>query len=371
MKYELKHTLRTKDVILWVILFPIVLGTLFKLAFNSIYEKNTVFSAVPTVIVEISENENFNEVIEAVSGGDEPLLKAIYADEEKAMATLKNGDAEGIIYVGDEITLTVAESGMQETILKSFIEQYNVNAAIIEETLKTDPKALQDVIDAISDDVSSCARNPVTQGNTDMFTQYFYNLIAMVAIFGSLMGVHISKLNQANLSALGARKNCSPTPKLLSMAACLSAHFIAESICMIICVTYIAFVLRIDFGDRLPLVYGAAVLGGCMGVTMGFFIGSIGHIKTDLKTGITTSVSMILCFLSGLMVGNIKSIIAEKAPWFNQINPVAIISDSIYCLNLYRDFKRFSVKIISMLLYIVLFSVLGILLSRRKKYASL
>ena len=83
------------------------------------------------------------------------------------------------------------------------------------------------------------------------------------------------------------------------------------------------------------------------------------------------SVSMTLCFLSGLMIGNIKAEIAQFAPWFNDVNPVAIISDSFYCLNLYSDYTRFTVKIVSMLIYMALFGILGIVLSRRKRYASI
>lgn len=371
LKYELIHTLRAKDLLLWLILFPIVLGTLFKVAFSSIYEKTTLFSAVPVVIVENAENKIFNEVVSAVTQGDEPLLEVTYTDEKKALDMLKNGDAEGIIYVDDTIALTVSGKGMQETILKAFVEQYSVNAAIIEDAAITDPMALPDVIDALAEEVHACTEIPVTQGNTDQFIQYFYNLIAMVAVFGAMIGVHITEQNQANLSALGARKNCSPTPKFAGVYACLAAHFIAETICMGICVSYLAFILKIDFGSRLPLVYGAAVLGGCMGVTMGFFIGSIGRFGIEVKNSITVSVSMILCFLSGLMIGNMKAVIAENAPWFNQINPVAIISDCFYCLNIYSDLERFNMKILSLFLYTVLFSVLGILFSRRKKYESI
>ena len=71
------------------------------------------------------------------------------------------------------------------------------------------------------------------------------------------------------------------------------------------------------------------------------------------------------------MMGNIKGILAEKAPWVNRLNPVAIISDSFYCLNMYSDYRRFFTKIIAMVIYILAFVVLGVLFSRRKKYASL
>lgn len=39
LKYEVLSGLRVKDVLFWLILFPIVLATFFKIAFGSIYEK--------------------------------------------------------------------------------------------------------------------------------------------------------------------------------------------------------------------------------------------------------------------------------------------------------------------------------------------
>ena len=371
LKYEFITCIRSKSLLLWLMLFPIVLGVLFKVAFGSIYEKNTLFSAIPTAVVISEENGIFRSVMDTVSGDDPPLLSVTYADDDEARELLKNDEVSGIIYAGDEVTLTVAGTGIQEAILKAFIEQYGVYETLVEDTIKNDPTKLQAVISALSDDVSACTEIPVTQGNTDHYIQYFYNLIAMVAIFGSITGLHITENNQANMSALGARKNCSPTPKSLSLSASLIGSFAAQAVCMLVCVTFLAFVLKVDFGDRLPLVYPAAVIGGCMGVTIGFFVGSISVLPQEAKLAINMSVSMVLCFMSGLMVADMKATIAEIMPWFNNVNPVALISDSFYCLNLYSDYERFTVKIVSMLIYSVLFAILGIVLSRRKKYASI
>ena len=63
----------------------------------------------------------------------------------------------------------------------------------------------------------------------------------MVAMFGSMTGLHISNVNQANLSALGARKNCSPTPKGTGICAALIATYIIEILCMLLSVTYLRY----------------------------------------------------------------------------------------------------------------------------------
>ena len=36
--YEIKSSLRVRDLVFWLILFPIILGTFFKVAFGGLYE---------------------------------------------------------------------------------------------------------------------------------------------------------------------------------------------------------------------------------------------------------------------------------------------------------------------------------------------
>ncbi len=86
---------------------------------------------------------------------------------------------------------------------------------------------------------------------------------------------------------------------------------------------------------------------------------------------IAMTVSMLSCFTSGLMIGDIKGMFAVKAPWFNQINPAAVISDSLNCLVMYEDLSLYTEKIIYMLIMIVAFTIGGFLLIRSKKYASI
>lgn len=371
LKYEIKTELRAKDLIFWLMIFPIVLGLFFKIAFDGIYEKTTEFSTVPAAVVETEENEIFHSVIDTIENDHQPLLSVTYTDEENALELLKNGEITGIIYVDEKLSVTVAGEGIEETILISFVEQYTTQEKIIRDTIEKDPLKAEAVVSALSEERDILNEIPLTDGNTDTFAQYFYNLIAMVALYGTITGLHITIGNQANLSALGARKNCSPTPKSISLAASLIGSYLVQAVCMIICVTFIAFVLKIDLGNKLPLVYLASIIGGMVGVSMGFFVGSIGNLKEELKIGVSVAFSMLLCFLSGLMVGDMKAIIAENIPWLNSINPAAVISDSFYCLNIYNDYERFTVKIITMLITSAIFVLLGFVLSRRKKYASL
>lgn len=371
LKYMLLSGFRVKSFLFWLMLFPILLGTLFKVAFGNVYENDVLFRSVPTAVVETGSDPVFHQVIDSLEEADEPLLDVEYTDEENAMKLLKEGRISGIIYVGDKLSLSVTEQKMEQVILKTFVEQYSVNEKVIKDTAEKDPSKIQAVVDKLSEDVSACRDIPMTHGDPDIYVQYFYNLIAMVAMYGSVTGLHVTVHNQANLSALGARKNCSPTPKSVSLLADLAGSYIMQSACMILCVTFAHFVLKIDFGDRLPLVYVAAILGGILGVSFGFFFGAVNRFSFEAKIGIVMAVSMFSCFLSGLMMGQMKGIIAEHMPWFNKINPATVVADSLFSLNMYSDYSRFISRITTMLIITAVCTAAGIIISRRKKYADL
>ena len=144
-----------------------------------------------------------------------------------------------------------------------------------------------------------------------------------------------------------------------------------QTMCMVICVTFLRFVLRVDFGNRLHFVYLAAILGGIVGVSMGFFIGSVGNISSNTRTTISFSLSMIFCFLSGLMISSLKPKIALMFPWFDKLNPAAVIADSFYSLNIYTDYDRYLEKIATMAIMSAVLIMLSLIFTRRKKYASL
>lgn len=370
-KYEFLNTIRQKELIFWMMCFPIILGTFFNLAFGNIYEKNEIFTEIPVAVAETKEDSVFREVLDELSTGDSPLFKVQYTDMEEAEELLKNEDIKGIICVDDELSLSVAGNGLEQSIIKSFLEQYEAQKTIITETAVNNPEKLQDVITALSADINCIETKELSGGNMDEYVQYFQNLIAMVGMFGTMVGLFAATSNEANLSAIGARKCVAPTHKLKSIIANLLAAFCAQIICVFISITYIVFILKIDMGDKIPMIYLSGASGSLLGVSLGFLIGSIGRMSEGVKVGISTSFSMFCCFLSGLMVGNMKAVINQHCPVVNKINPAAVISDLFYCLAVYDDYSRYMEKMVTLLIMSAVFITGGFLLTRRKKYASI
>ncbi|MBQ4533935.1 MAG: ABC transporter permease, partial [Ruminococcus sp.] len=106
LKYEFLQNIRQKELIGWMMLFPIVLATLFYVAFGNIYEKEKVFSEIDIAVVEVTKDDIFNTVLDELSTGDEPLFSVKYTDRENAEKLLRDGDVLSIIYVDKEMTMS-------------------------------------------------------------------------------------------------------------------------------------------------------------------------------------------------------------------------------------------------------------------------
>ena len=373
-KYDLITSLRVKEVILWLIIYPIALGTFFKVAFGNIYDNDIKFTTVKTAVVVTSEEngKTFKQVADKMENEDDAMFSFVYTDKEDAMKQLEKEDVRGVIFVDDKLSLTVSSNSLKSTMLEKFVEKYNLNAKIIGDAAKNDPSKIEAVSKTLSEELSTVKSEALSDGNTNMYDQYFYNLLAMVALFGTITGLHVATHNQGNLSALGARKCISPTPKSKTILSCLCATFVVQAICMIIALTFIILVLRVDMGSRIPLVYLTSILAGTVGSSMGFFIGSIGRFGESTKDAICTAVSLLLCFCSGLMDASIKQKIAESSfAWFNKVNPAAVICESFFSLNIYKDYTRYIQCVVTMIITTIVFVTLGLIMTRRRKYASL
>ena len=370
-KYEFLSGIRQKEVIFWMMCFPIILSTLFNLAFGNLYEKDEMFAEIPVAVVEEKSDEAFRTVMEQLSTGDSPLFTVQYTDRDEAMEPLEKKKISGIIYAGDELSMAVSGKGIVPTIIRSFLEQYTYQKEIIVETAMNAPDKLPAVIETLSAEIDCIDTKELTSGNMDAYASYFQNLIAMVALFGTTSGIFAATSNQGNLSAIGARKCVSPVHKLKAIIVKLAASICVQSLCTFISISYILFILRIDMGDKIPMIYLSGILGSVLGVSLGFFIGSATSASESAKQGMTMGISMTSCFLSGLMVGSICAVIEEKGPVINVFNPASIISDLFYCLSIYDDYSRYIERAVLLLIMSAVFAAGGFLMTRRKKYASI
>ena len=96
-KYTLKILFRNKMLIFWTLLFPIVLGTLFKFAFMDI-EKNETFKEFDIAVVNNQEFENdifLKESFKNLRNENNKMFNIIYTSSNDAKKMLKNKEITG------------------------------------------------------------------------------------------------------------------------------------------------------------------------------------------------------------------------------------------------------------------------------------
>ena len=140
---------------------------------------------------------------------------------------------------------------------------------------------------------------------------------------------------------------------------------------MIILILYLRYILRLDFQGNMTPMLLITFLGCLIGVSLGFFVGSLGKMREGVKIGLLLAVSMTCCFLSGLMNNTIKDIVEKNIPVLNRLNPAALISDAFYCINVYNDPARYYRNLIILAVMSVLLTGASFFMIRRERYDSL
>lgn len=376
-KYALLRLMRNKANLFWILVFPIVLGCFFKIAFSNITASES-FHTIPVAVVE-GDNADataFHTMIEQLSeDSEDAMLSATFCDDKKARTLLEKGKVDGIFYTTDTVELAVnsdlSDASINQSILQSLLTQYYLNRDLIVQILTTNPGNIESLVDSIGQSVDTRKEVSLTMNNTDTYDQYFYNLIAMACLYTAMGGINLAINNSANLSSLAARKTIAPAKRAALIGTELLAIILFESLLNMVSFLFIVTVLGIHMTTHLGLAMLTILISTTFSITFGMFLGCVGPKSEGGKTGLMFAVVMPLCFLSGLMMGTMRMVVEKYAPFVNRINPAALISDSFYALNNYDTLTRYTGNILTLLLMTALFLIISILVTRRKTYASL
>ena len=206
---------------------------------------------------------------------------------------------------------------------------------------------------------------------TNTTAQFFYALIGMACLYGCFIGFGSAMELQANLTALAARRCAAPVHRMRLILSTLSVDFILHFVNMVVLLCYMRYVLKLQFTGSFMEMLPVLLMGSVFGVTMGLFIGSIGRMREGIKIGILLAVSMISSFLAGMMNANIKNAVDKAAPLVNRVNPAAVISDALYCVNVYDAPARYAGDLAVLAVMCVLMVAGAFLMVRRERYGSI
>lgn len=387
-KYAFKTLLRSKMLIFWTFAFPIILGTFFYLAFSNI-ENSEKLDIINIAIIDNEEFENNNIYKEAFKNlsdenNENRLFNTKYVSKEEADTLLQNGEITGYLeLVRDNPKIIISTNGINETIFKYVTEEIVQEKNIVENIATTKinteiengnfnldyEKIYNDVLEQINND--NVKLKNVSNSNLSYTMIEFYTLIAMTCLYGGILGVVAINNNLANMSSKGKRVSVAPISKGKVVLGSLAASYVVQLIGLIILFAYTVFVLKVDYGTNFPLIVLLALVGSLAGLSLGIAVGTLVKSNDNAKTGILIAITMLGCFLSGMMGITMKYIVDKNVPILNKINPASMITDGLYSLYYYDTLDRYFFNVISLFIFACIMIGISYRGLRRQKYDSI
>jgi len=382
LKYSLKILLRNKALIFWTFAFPIILGLFFNLAFQNI-EKKEQLQVIDIAIInsnDYNNNKIVKESLNELTKGKNKLFNIQLTDEKTSKDLLKNNKITGYLtFKENQVNITVKNSGVEETILKQVLEQIQTNSKIINkkvekeisEQVATNKKInyeqiYQNALSLINK--NDIKINNISNKNLSYTMIEYYTLIAMACLYGALISMFIINYQLPNMNSTGKRISASPINKTKQLISSLLSAYIVQIIGLLLLFLFTIFILKVDYGKNLLYVIITSLCGALSGLSLGVATSTLFKTNENAKTGIIIAITMLFCFLSGMMGITMKYIIDKNIPLLNMINPANMITDALYSLYYYNTFDRFYKDILSLLIFSFIMIIISIKGLRRQKY---
>lgn len=402
----LKVNLRNKAALFWMVLFPIVLATLFTGVFGNL-EKGYSVTPVPMAVV---QDANWKKAaatqmfVDALAGNSSAanadddgtarvqLLTVTATDSvDGAKRLLADGTAKGYLTADNAgrigITLgrdtafsagdSVNGSALSITLaaLDTVIDRYNRTDAVTRQTLVNNPQALmsQTFWNAVGSG-SMTREVTLTNFKPDAMARYYYALLGMACL--NALGYAADSVNmaQANLSALGIRRSVSPLHRSSQLLAGFLACWLCSFVALAVALAYTRYVCGVEIGGREPAAVLAVAVASFMASSAGSLLGAIPGLSASVKSGLVSAISCSLSLFTGLYGGfamELSDWIARHAPVLAAINPAQQVVNLFYSLMYYDGYGPFLRTCGTLLAMSAVFLAAGTVMLRRQRYEHL
>ncbi len=382
LNYAFKMLIKDKMLIFWTFAFPLILGTFFYLAFSNI-ENSEKLSIIPIAIVEdeeLTKNSIFKTAFDTLSSpkSDHQLFQTRYTTAEEAKKLLEDNAIVGYLQLKEqEPQLTFNTNGIDETIFQFVTEEMNQRSQLIshliEKKISEAPEIAPNPEEIYQDVINLVNENNVRVVDRSSehlsYTQVeFYTLVAMSCLYGGTLSMISINRILANMSPQGKRTSISPVKKWRLIFSHLLASYFVQLLGLALLFAYTVFILKVDYGEHLPLIVLLAIIGSFCGLTLGMAVGVLFKVNENIKIGILISLTMLGCFLSGMMGITMKYVIDTHLPLLNQLNPASMITDGLYSLYYYETFDRYWANIFHLLMVSVVLIGISIFSLRGQTY---
>ena len=407
--HTVRMLLRRRDVLIWVVLFPLALATLFQIMFSNFDEYYRIEPASCVVV----DDENyrstqaafFREMLDAVSepGDDQVLSVSKVETPDEGHAAVLAGDAAACITVDSEglpsmqvspLSVSSTTGSLDQSIVRAVLDQYRQTYAEMKQTFMAQPPAqdmqsapsqesfesfatmpgMQEAASAFMSDAVKTQQVDVLRVKSSSTVRYFYALMGFASLMSITVAICAVSATRANTSEVGARRQIAGVSPTKQMAVTIAASFVAVFGCLLLAFAYMRFALGVEFGGRDGLAVAAIAVCALVSTALGAAIGAIPSMPTPGKEGLATGITCLCALFAGLYGEpsmQLADQIAQHAPWAALINPAAQAANAFYDLTYYDSLAPFFWTICVLLAMAAVFFAVAALLMRRQNYERL
>ena len=222
LKYSLKSLIKNKGLLFWTFLFPLLMATLFNMAFGNWVESEK-FESIDIAIIKNSyyeDNEVAKRVFESISSGEDRVFNITYVSDDVALKLLKDDKITGYIkYYDGGSDITVKSNGVSATIIKSVVDEIDTYNVMFNDLVEKELTSSFDIDKAVTEAINRIENiqvktKDVSVKKLDIAVIEYYSLLSMTCLYGGFIALTCISNSLASISSRGKRVEVAPTKSL-------------------------------------------------------------------------------------------------------------------------------------------------------------
>ncbi|MGL4941106.1 MAG: ABC transporter permease [Bifidobacterium asteroides] len=387
---NVKTSIRNTSSLFWVLAFPVILAALMLGIMGNLQDGYTA-EAQHFAIVSDSNwkaSPGADELVSSLSkkpkaGSDDTqlLIPTTVATKAEADTRLDSRKDIGYLYAGSDGLVNMvlcdreaasiqsdstASEGIAVSILSASLGSFN--QAKSARSTKSSPST-QILVRSGGQTYTKQIR--LTHIHPSMTAPYFFAVLAMACLIGASTAAEMIARTQPNLSALGARRASSPSPKWRQAAGAFLASWLFSAVSLLVAYIFVRTVCGVQIGGRDPIALIAIAVGTFMATAFGSMMGAIPKLPIETKVGLVVGIDCTLSAFIGLygsLAMDLNNAIQERAPVLHLINPVKQVSNLFYDIVYYDSLAPFARTCGILVIIAAIFLVACGLLLRKQRY---
>ncbi len=387
---NVKTSIRNTSSLFWVLAFPVILAALMLGIMSNLQDGYTAEAQHFAIVSDANwkASPGTDELVSSLSkkpkaGSDDTqlLIPTTVATKAEANTRLDSRKDIGYLYAGSDGLVNMvlsdreaasiqsdatASEGIAVSILSASLGSFNqANFARAAIASPSNQVLLQ------SGGQTYTKQIRLTHIHPSMTAPYFFAVLAMACLIGASTAAEMIAKTQPNLSALGARRASSPSPKWRQAAGAFLASWLFSAVSLLVAYIFVRTVCGVQTGGRDPIALIAIAVGTFMATAFGSMMGAIPKLPTETKVGLVIGIDCTLSAFIGLygsLAMDLNNAIQEHAPILHLINPVKQVSNLFYDIVYYDSLAPFARTCGILAIMAAIFLAICGLLLRKQRY---